>query len=148
MIEDFQDKALEEMKRADHLVYVSLKYTRTADVIKSVIQRLINVFEMSFDEYLEFMKDTRKIKEIPGTKKEKITLIEKLVKEKISDYIRMYAVFKAIDKAEYTGREEYRKHVTLISHLPGKDFEVDYPRLLEFYDKTKEFHGLLHGLIK
>ena len=32
---------IEELKRVDHLVYVSLKYTRTVDVIRSIIDRLI-----------------------------------------------------------------------------------------------------------
>ena len=29
----------QEINRADHLIYVSLKYTRTVDVIKSIIER-------------------------------------------------------------------------------------------------------------
>ena len=36
------DKAKEELKRVDHLFFVSLKYTKTVDVIKSLIDRLIN----------------------------------------------------------------------------------------------------------
>ncbi len=36
------DLAKEEIKRADHLMYVSLKYTRTVDILKSIIERLIN----------------------------------------------------------------------------------------------------------
>jgi hypothetical protein len=38
-------EAFEELKRADHLIYVSLKYTRTVDVIKSIIERLINAYD-------------------------------------------------------------------------------------------------------
>ena len=36
------DEAIQELKRVDHLFWVSLKYTRTVDVIKHVIERLIN----------------------------------------------------------------------------------------------------------
>ena len=38
----YLDKAKSELKRADHLIFVSLKYTRTVDVIRSIIERLIN----------------------------------------------------------------------------------------------------------
>ncbi len=34
---DYLDNAKNEMKRVDHLLFVSLKYTRTVDVIKSVM---------------------------------------------------------------------------------------------------------------
>ena len=52
----------EELKRADHLVYVSLKYTRTCDIMKNAMKRLINAFEMSMHAYLEYLMKEKKIK--------------------------------------------------------------------------------------
>ena len=40
--------AVEEIKRVDHLVFVSLKYTRTVDVIKSVVDRIISALDFIF----------------------------------------------------------------------------------------------------
>ena len=45
------DEAKEEIKRADHLIYISLKYTKTVDVIKITIQRLINAFDFAIRMY-------------------------------------------------------------------------------------------------
>ena len=41
MIESLEN-AKEELKRIDHLIYVTLKYTRTVDVLLSVVERMVN----------------------------------------------------------------------------------------------------------
>ena len=46
-------EAKEELKRADHLLYVTLKYTRTADVIKNTIHRLLNAIDYAIIFSLE-----------------------------------------------------------------------------------------------
>ena len=56
--------AKEELKRVDHLIYVSLKYTRTVDVIRNVIDRLISSFDFVADGLLQKALDEKKIKEI------------------------------------------------------------------------------------
>ena len=59
-MKDYLDQIKSELKRADHLFYVSLKYTRTVDVIRSMIQRLLNAFDISFEALLEKTKKRRK----------------------------------------------------------------------------------------
>ena len=39
------ENTIEELKRVDHLFYVSLKYTRTVDMIKHVLERIISTHE-------------------------------------------------------------------------------------------------------
>ena len=41
-IGELEDNAKQELKRADHLLYVTLKYTRTVDVIKNTIKISVN----------------------------------------------------------------------------------------------------------
>ena len=53
------EPAREEMKRADHLLYVSLKYTRTVDVIKSLIERLFSTIDAITDALLDYGVDKR-----------------------------------------------------------------------------------------
>lgn len=45
--------ASQELKRAEHLLYVSLKYTRTADVMQSFIARLVACFDFIIDGLLK-----------------------------------------------------------------------------------------------
>ena len=52
MIED-ADSSRGQMLRADHLFHVTLKYTRTADVIKNTIKRLVTSLEYAITEILE-----------------------------------------------------------------------------------------------
>jgi hypothetical protein len=147
MIEDLPEKALDEIKRADHLVYVTLKYTRTADVIKNTIKRLINTFNYVILEALEFAKENKKIKEIPVSSQDRVNLLKKIYKDDITSYLKLYTLLKSIDQADYKGREEYRKHVTLIATLGKKTIEVDIPVLVEYFKKTKEFANLINSWV-
>lgn len=147
MIEDLPEKAREEIKRADHLVYVTLKYTRTCDVIKSIVKRLIAAFDYSFLELLEFLKEKKKIREIPASSKERVDIVLKNFKEDIDDYIKLYDALKLIDAAEYSKKEEYRKHVTLIAHLSKGDIDVDIPTVTDYFQKTKEFVNIVNNHI-
>jgi|TARA_B100001971_G_C17840503_1_gene358365 hypothetical protein len=138
---DSIEDAQSQLKRADHLLYVTLKYTRTVDVIKSIIKRFISAFDHSVEEMLEKSKDKKRIKTIPKSPIEKIELIKKIVKTKeMRDYIKFYYLLRTIDKATFKPREEYRKHVTLIT----PKHEVDVEKVKEFYEKTKEFVGFSH----
>ncbi|MDD5331616.1 MAG: hypothetical protein PHE43_02235 [Candidatus Nanoarchaeia archaeon] len=139
MLESFNEEtsAKEEVKRADHLIYVTLKYTRTADVIHNTIKRLASAFEMCFEKILEDYKRQKKIKEVPRTGYEKALLLETLMKndKKMMDYISFYLMLREIRRSEYIGKEEYRKHVTLIS----KDFRIKTDFLKELFETTKRF---------
>ena len=70
-------KAKEELKRVDHLIYVSLKYTRTVDVIRNVVDRLISSFDFVLDSLLQDQIDAEKLEIIPQAPKLKCELIEK-----------------------------------------------------------------------
>ena len=62
---DYLGQAREELKRVDHLIFVSLKYTRTVDVLKSVLTRLINCFECIIIGVLNDAYEQKKIKAVP-----------------------------------------------------------------------------------
>ena len=75
------DDGVEELKRVDHLVMVSLKYTRTVDVIRSVIERIIASYDFFILALLTHLKDKKRIDQVPGNPVMKCELI----KEKFSD---------------------------------------------------------------
>ncbi len=131
-----------ELKRADHLIYVTLKYTRTVDVIKNIIKRLISAIEMSIDLALE----NSKVKQIPKTQQEKADLLAEIFKKStdMKDFIEFYRLLKRVDKTEnYEKKEEYRKNVTLIT----KFIEIDIPTIHEFYEKTIAFVMFIEAYI-
>ena len=56
---------IQEKISADHLLYVSLKYTKTCDVIINLILRWRKMIETSIDAILEKAKKKKKISTIP-----------------------------------------------------------------------------------
>jgi len=76
------EKAWEEIKRVDHLIYVSLKYTRTVDVIKSVVERLIASIDHALESLLLYAKEKKMIKDIPKLPYQKADLVKKTFTER------------------------------------------------------------------
>ena len=133
------ESAEEELKRADHLVFVSLKYTRTVDVMKNAIKRMINAFELAFDDYLETVKKKKQVGEIPLTGKEKAIAVKELLGNPVKKYLILYNLLKKIDKAEYSALEEFRKNVTLRIQNGKEEMNVKMDDLYRFLVGTKEF---------
>jgi len=132
MVED-TDSSKGQVLRADHLFHVTLKYTRTGDVIKNVIKRLVNSLEFAISEMLE----KKKVKDVPAIALMRANLLKnKFARNKeIKELVDFYLYLKKIDKGQYRAKEEYRKGVAIIVD----DEEINMPRLRELLDKTKDF---------
>jgi hypothetical protein len=136
------DEIRDELKRANHLLYVSLKYTRTCDIVKNAISRMVVAYELMFLLVMEKMKDDGKISSIPPLVIDRAEAMGKY-KRGIKEYIDNYLLLKEIDRASFERREEYRKGVTLIAKLSGGKFEIDIPKLMFHYEKSVEFVNLM-----
>ncbi|MFA4886703.1 MAG: hypothetical protein WC595_00680 [Candidatus Nanoarchaeia archaeon] len=128
----------EELKRADHLVFVSLKYTRTCDVMKNAIKRMIAAFELAFHEHLELQREKKKIEEVPASAKERAILTKDLLGPTARKYFGLYNHLKKIDKADFQAFEEFRKNVTLKTKT-SPPISVKMPDLVHYLELTKEF---------
>ena len=136
------EEAIGELKRADHLIYVSLKYTRTVDVIKNILERLITCFDFSFDYLTEHLKETKKIDEIPSARSKKVDLLKEHFKsnQDFQDYIDFYLLLRRINKADFTRRQEFRRHVTMTAILEdNRMVELNIDIIHDYYFKTKAF---------
>ncbi len=150
-MEEAFKNAVEELKRVDHLIFVSLKYTRTVDVIKNTVKRMIACFDFGMDSLLLYAKEKKMITKAPTIPALKFELLEKIFNEnkELVWYLRFYLELRKIIKAEYSKREEYRRHVTMIAHLRDKKtVEVSIDTLREYYEKTKLFITLIKNLIR
>jgi len=141
-------RAKEEMKRADHLIFVSLKYTRTVDVIKSIIERLINVYDVIVLGMLELAEEQMLIFEVPKVPKQRVDEVLKIYSDDImKDYLMFFLFLKKLDKAEYTSACEYRKHVHMTATFPdGEVVKVNMDDLKNYYMKTKDFITYIENL--
>ena len=148
MTDDYEVHAKDELKRADHLIYVTLKYTRTVDVIKNTIKRLITALEFSTLDALNHLKVKGKLKDsIPTHPNLRSNLLLKLL-PKSKKALDFYNYLRKIDRAEFGKKEEYRKNVALIAKdIIGKTpVEVNVEVLKQLYDQTVVFANELEIL--
>ena len=146
MTDDLVEGAKEELKRADHSIYVTLKYTRTVDIIKNIIKRLINAHDIVLLELLQHLHGKKKIKEVPGVPKKRATVVASSLPDLKKD-IDFYFLLREIDVADFTKREEYRKNVALVTTVRGKQLVVDIETVKKYFDRTVEFVDRVHGII-
>lgn len=141
------DNAKEELKRVDHLIYVSLKYTRTVDVIRSVIERLINALEFIINGLLEKAVEDKKIEKIPVSGGSRSNLVKEIYKEdkKIVDAIDFQISLKKIMRAKYTREKEFRRPVRMISDVEGKEVITNIDEVYEYFEKMKSFLEYIEG---
>jgi len=148
-MEESLAEAAEEIKRAEHLFYVSLKYTRTVDVIRSLVDRLISTFDYGILSLLKYAKEKKKIPDFPPTPTSRCELLEKAFKDiNLKEYLDLYLLLRKIRRMPYTKREEYRRHVTMISQLGDRVVEVDIDLLGEYYNKAMDFLRLVANTIR
>ncbi len=135
------DEAKQELKRADHLIYVSLKYTRTVDIFRHIIQRLVNSYDFAIDALLKLAKKKKKVKDIPSNIGLKYNLLKETFPEDnfLKESIDFYCMLRKILRAKYTKAREFRRHVTMTASTDEGDIEVNIDIIHEYYSKAKEF---------
>jgi hypothetical protein len=135
------DEARQELKRVDHSIYVSLKYTRTVDMFKRILERLINACEFTMDALLKYAKQKKKLKELPTFSGMKYDMVLKLFNDdpKLVEYIGFYALLKKINRAAYTSAREFRRHVTMTADVEGQQIAIKIEQMHEYNNKVKEF---------
>ena len=148
MIEALED-AGEELKRADHLVYVSLKYTRTGDVLLNALSRMIDAYDQLIDALLEYSQDLKNIQIIPKTPLERGNLIKKLYsQQEIQDNIDLYFLLRKIIRAPHDQEEEYRRHVTVITIVEGREELINIDIITQYLEFQKKFYGFVVEMLK
>ncbi len=146
---DQLEEAYEELKRVDHLIYVSLKYTRTTDVLKNVIDRMIATSECMMNAIAEHAKQTGKTKTFPIQPMMKCKELKKLyeTEQDLNDFLEMYILLKTLSKAEYNSINEYRRHVTLIAQLDEGEYHVHIDRVTEFYKNLRRYMDYIKSMM-
>jgi len=140
---------MKEKISADHLLYVSLKYTKTCDVILNLISRWQSMIEISFDALLEKAVKIKKIPSIPQSPRDKILSIKKIFKTKkdIQDAVDLYLFFRRIPDLEKRREGEFRKNLNLKVIDKNKITEINLETLKEYSEKLEKFiSGVKHFL--
>jgi len=135
------EEIIKEKISADHLLYVSLKYTKTCDVIVNLILRWNKMIETSIDALLDSAKKKKKISQIPKTPIEKIESMKKLFKKdsNIKEVIESYQMFRKIKELRTERIGEFRKNVTLRVFYKGEEININLDKLKIYADMLEKF---------
>jgi len=132
---------IKEKISADHLLYVSLKYTKTCDVIVNLLKRWSRMIETAIDQILKHAKKKKKIKSISTNPLGKIEEVRKLFK-KDKDFLKVIDMYKMFRKIEELRKErigEFRKNVNLRVFYKGKEINVNLEQLKEYSEMLEKF---------
>ncbi len=141
-MKDYLDKAKEELKRADHLIFVSLKYTRTCDIIKHVVERFISCSDCIFEGILMKEKERGNIQAIPPSPTKKCELVREKFKDdpRFNEFLDRYLLGRKINRASFERSCEFRRHVTMTVNLEEEgEIKLDIDKVTELYRYLKEF---------
>jgi hypothetical protein len=144
------DDAREELKRVDHLIYVSLKYTRTVDVFLNAVGRMIDAYEFMFDAVLKHAVEHKKIKDVPKTPIEKGNLVLELYPDDLQfkQNVDMFFLLRKLAKSTaHTKEQEYRRHVTMRAQIDGREEILDIDNMTERYHMQMDFYGRVRKVI-
>jgi hypothetical protein len=142
MMESLHD-ALEEWKRVDHLIYVSLKYTRTVDVILNILNRMVDGYSYLVEAMIKHAEEKKKWAGIvPPSAIEKAELVKEIFKddEAVTDNMELYLLLRKLLRAKNVDREqEYRRHVTMKTIVDGREEIVNIDIITNYYLFQRDF---------
>ncbi|MFW6230532.1 MAG: hypothetical protein ACOC32_00740 [Nanoarchaeota archaeon] len=149
-LEEIYTNAVQEIKRIDHIIFVTLKYTRTADVLKSIITRMIAAFEFMVDLLLEFYKEKGEIEDYHTSPGLKVDQLRKLMDDdKISEMLDFYMMLRRLSRAEYDVINEYKRHVGMvIEQLDGSGITINIDKVTEYYYDMKKYLDYIYHFIE
>lgn len=132
---------IQEKISADHLLYVSLKYTKTCDVILNLLTRWRKMIDTSIDVLLEHAKKRKKISSIPNNPVGKVDAVKRLFKKDANflEVIELYEMFKKIRELRQERIGEFRKNVNLKVFYKGEEINIDLEKLKEYSIKLEKF---------
>jgi hypothetical protein len=135
------ENIIQEKISADHLLYVSLKYTKTCDVIMNLMLRWRKMIETSIDSALMHAKKKKKLKQVPDNPLSKIEAIKKVFK-KDSNFLEVIEFYEMLRKIEELRTErigEFRKNVNLKIFYKGEEINMNLEELKIHADKLEKF---------
>ncbi len=136
---------IKEKISADHLLYVSLKYTKTCDVIINLLLRWKMMIELGMDRLVQKAKKQKKWKSVPDAPRAKLIQLKKIYAhhKDIHDTLELYELFRDIDQLEKVREHEFRKGVNLKVTYKGQIININLEQLKEYSQLLERFISAL-----
>lgn len=139
------EQIIKEKISADHLLYVSLKYTKTCDVIINLLYRWKIMIDLGMNLLVEKAKKQKKWKPIPDAPKAKVIQLKKIYSENpdLMKGFELYELFRDIESLDKIRENEFRKGVNLKVTYKGQVINIDLEKLKEYAASLEKFISAL-----
>ena len=136
---------IKEKISADHLLYVSLKYTKTCDVIINLLLRWKIMIELGMDKLVEQAKKQKKWKPVPNAPRAKLIQLKQIYanNKDINETLTLYELFRDIEQLEKVRENEFRKGVNLRVDYRGQVVNINLEKLKEYSAILERFISAL-----
>ncbi len=136
---------IKEKISADHLLYVSLKYTKTCDVIINLLLRWKMMIELGMDYLVEKAKKQKKWKPTPDAPRAKLIQLKNIYtnNKEVSEALKLYELFRDIEQLEKVRENEFRKGVNLRVTYKGQITNINLEKLKEYAATLERFISAL-----
>lgn len=143
------EKIIKEKISADHLLHVSLKFTKTGDVIVNLLLRWKSMLESSFEAILEQAKKKKKIAAVPEAPRMKIEKLKEMYKKDpfVLKIISLYEMFRQIETLPKQHENEFRKNITLKVLYKGETININMDKLKEYSNDLATFISYMQQLL-
>lgn len=144
------EEIMQEKISADHLLYVSLKYTKTCDVIMNLLIRWRKMIDTCIVQILKNAKKHGAVKEVSENAIGRINEIKQLLK-KDKNALKTIDFFMMLRKLESLNIErigEFRKNVTLRVTFRGEDININLEKLKEYAEMLEQFIDMTKDRLK
>ena len=131
-MDEYLLEAREELKRLEHIIYVSLKYTRTVDVIINALKRIVETYNFIIEAYLNRALEQGLVDSIPKSPALRATRLDNLYPEDqyLTKYLQFYKFLKNVLNTPHDKIREYRRHVALIIEQNNQTISINIDNLM------------------
>jgi hypothetical protein len=139
------DDVIKEKISADHLFYVSLKYTKTCDVIINLLLRWKKMIDAGMDILVDKAKKKKKWKVVSDAPRAKLVQLKKIYSrvEDVAVTLDLYELFRDIEKLDKVRESEFRKGVNLRVTYKGEEININLDMLKEYSETLEKFISYL-----
>lgn len=123
------------MNSIEHQLYVSCKFTRTTEMLRTVMQSIIQGYELFFGHAYSVLIGEQYL---VNSVHDKIQLLGEAMSQRgIGVDLSEYVLLKKLMLTDFDAVGEYRKNLAMISYIDGEEYTVNLQKLLEFYGNLK-----------
>jgi hypothetical protein len=137
------DEIIKEKISADHLLYVSLKYTKTCDVILNLLSRWKIMIDTSFAFLIK--KAGKSWKPVSDAPRAKLVQLKKIYSDvpEVAPTLELYEFFRDIEALEKARENEFRKGVNLRVNYKDKTVNINLEQLAIYSQILERFISYL-----